>query len=430
MPVRGGKEMALEDYRSDMEMCCRCSICKFVPLEKLKEMEHSYVCPSIARYNFHTYSGGGRMGMGIAMLENELEYDDRLLEVVYDCQMCGACDISCKYAMDMEVLEPINEIRIKCVGEGHTLPALDRVVASLRKQGTMVPGAKARRGEWAVGLDVKDTGGQKAKVVYHAGCRVCYDKDMWKAARVAVKLLKKAGVEVGIAGENESCCGGRAYQTGYEADFLNQARRNMELMKKSGAEILVTGCADCYYAFKVLYDKFGLKGGLEVLHITEYLARLITDGRLKPTRKVNARVTYHDPCHLGRLGEAYIHWEGKPVPGHIRIFDPPKEFRRGTYGVYEPPRDVLKSIPGISLVEMDRIKEYAWCCGAGGGVRETNPAFARWTAGERIAEADSTGVEAIVTACPGCEQNFKDAIKASGSSLKVYDVVELLEKAV
>jgi Fe-S oxidoreductase len=422
--------MTLEDYRSDMEMCCRCSICKFVPLEKLTEKRHSYVCPSIARYNYHTYSGGGRMGLGIALLENELEYDKALLDVVYDCQMCGACDISCKYAMDMEVLEPIYETRIRAVSEGHTRPALDKVINSMRKQGTMIAGPKARRGEWVAGLDVKDITKEKTKVIYHAGCRTTYDKDMGKIAQTAIQLLKKAGVDVGTAGANETCCGGRAYQMGYQADFLEQAKKNLAIIKKSGAKTLVTGCADCYHAFKVLYDKFGLKGDLEVLHITEYLARLIKEGKLKPAKQFKIKVTYHDPCHLGRLGEPYIHWEGKPVPGHIRIFDPPKEFRRGTYGVYQPPRDVLKSIPGLKLSEMDRIKEYAWCCGAGGGVKESNPDFAAWTARERIAEAESTGAEAIVTACPGCEQSFKDAIKESGSSLKVYDVVELLAKAV
>jgi Fe-S oxidoreductase len=422
--------MTLADYKDDMEMCCRCSICKFVPLEKVEGIQNSYVCPSIARYNFHTYCGGGRLGVGMAMLEKKIDYTDKLLEVVYNCQMCGACDTSCKYAMDMEVLEPINEIRIKCVEDGHTVPALDGAINSLRKQGTMVPGAKAKRGDWAKGLDVKDVTREKARVIYHAGCRTCYDKDMWKVAQAAVKLLKRAGVDVGIAGENESCCGGRAYQMGYKEDFLNQAKKNMELIKKSGAETLVTGCADGYQAFKVLYDKFGMKDNLEVLHITEYLARLIKEGKLKPKKRVAVKVTYHDPCYLGRLGEPYIHWEGGKVPGHIRIFDPPKVFRRGTNGVYEPPRDVLRSIPGLKLVEMDRIKEYAWCCGAGGGVKESNPEFAQWTARERISEAESSGAEAIVTACPGCEQSFSEAVKANGSRLKVYDVVELLEKAV
>ena len=422
--------MALEDYRSDMEMCCRCSYCKFIPLEKVEGIQNVNVCPSISRYNFHAYSGGGRMGVGVAMLEKRLEYTDKLLEVVYNCQMCGACDISCKYAMDMEVLEPINEIRIKCVDDGHTVPALDSVVNTLRKQGTMVPGAKAKRGEWAEGLGVKNFTREKTKVAYHVGCLTSYNKDVWPVAQATVKLLQKAGVDVGIAGENESCCGGRAYQMGYESDFMRQAQNNMALFKQCGVKTVVTSCADGYYAFKVLYDKFGLKGNLEVLHITEYLARLIKEGKLKPRKKVNMKVTYHDPCHLGRLGEPYIHWEGKPVPGQIRIFDPPKEFRRGTYGVYEPPRDVIKSIPGLKLVEMGRIKEYAWCCGAGGGVKETNPEFSLWTAKERINEAESTGAEAIVTACPWCVKNFKQAIKESGSSLKVYDVVELLQKAI
>jgi Fe-S oxidoreductase len=422
--------MALEDYRSDMETCRRCSTCKFIPLERVLGYDHVNVCPSIARYNFHTYSAGGRMVFQVAMMEGRIDYSDKLLEVVYNCQMCGACDVSCKYAMDMEVIDPINEFRIKCVEGGHTLPALDKVISSLRKQGTMVPGSKAKRGDWAEGLDVKNFTEQPTKVVYHAGCRTCYDEDLWKVARATISLLQKAGVDVGIGGKKESCCGGRAYQMGYKEDFLNQAKQNMELFKKSGVETLVTGCADCYQAFKVLCDKFDLKGDLEVLHTSEYFARLIKEGRLKPAKKVDATVTYHDPCYLGRMGEPYIHWEGKRVPGHMIIFDPPKEFRRGTYGVYEPPRDVLRSIPGLKLAEMDRTKEYAWCCGAGGGVRESNPEFAEWTAQERINEAETTGAEAIVTACPGCEQSFRDAIKASGSSLKVYDIVEFLERAV
>jgi Fe-S oxidoreductase len=396
----------------------------------IKGHRYANACPSIARYNFHAYSGGGRINMAVGMLENRFDYTEKLLEVVYNCQMCGGCDISCKYIMDMEVLEPINEFRIKCVEEGHTLPALDNVINNLRRQGTMIMGEKAKRGQWAVGLDVKDFTEQKRKAIYHVGCRTCYDKEMWKVARATVTLLQKANVDFGITREHESCCGGRAYQIGYKEDFLRQARHNMEQFKKSGAEILLTGCSDCYYAFKVLYNKFGIKGGLEVLHTTEYLDRLIKEGKLKPTQKVTARVTYHDPCHLGRLGEPYIHWEGKEVPGHIRIFDPPKEFRRGTYGIYEPPRNILKSIPGLKIVEMERKKEYTWCCGAGGGVKDSNPDFAKWTAKERIEEAKSTGAEAMVTACPGCEQNFRDTIKENGSSFNIYDVVELLERAI
>ena len=420
--------MSLEQYAGDMAMCCRCSACKFIPLQKVKGSDFSYVCPSISRFNFHSYSGGGRMNIGTQALKNGMNYTDRLLHIVYNCQVCGACDTSCKYAMDMEVLEPIQEFRIKCNEDGKTNPALEKVIAGLRKSGAMVP-VKGKRGDWAAGLDIKDATKEKVDVLFHVGCLTSFDKDMWKLAKAAAKILQKAGVNFGIAGDAETCCGGRAYQMGYRDDFLKQAKKNMALIKKSGAKILVTGCADGYQAFKVLYDKFDLKGDLEVLHISEYIDRLIKDGRLKPRKKVDISVTYHDPCRLGRLGEPWIHWKGTKIPGDRFVFDPPKPYRRGTNGVYEPPRDVLKSLPGVKLVEMTRIKEYSWCCGAGGGVNESNPDFATWTAKKRLEEAVSTGAQALVTACPWCEKTFNEAIKESGSSLKIYDIVELVEKS-
>jgi Fe-S oxidoreductase len=421
--------MGLEEYKGDMEMCCRCSACKFIPMQRVAGSEYSYVCPSIARYNFHAYSGGGRLNIGASMLKNGFNYTDKLLHIVYNCQLCGACGVSCNYAMDMEVQAPINEFRIKCVEDGQTNPALEKVIAGLRKTGAMVP-AKGKRGDWAAGLNIKDATKEKVDVLFHVGCLTSYDKDMQKLAKATARILQKAGVNFGIAGDAETCCGGRAYQMGYQADFLNQAKKNMAMVKKSGAKTLVTGCADGYEAFKVLYDKYDLKGDLKVLHISEYIDKLIRDGKLTPRRKVNLSVTYHDPCRLGRLGEPWVHWQGKKVPGDRFVFDPPKTYRRGMHGVYEPPRDVLKCIPGVKFTEMTRIKEYSWCCGAGGGVGESNPDFARWTARKRIDEAVSTGAGAIVTACPWCEKTFNEAIKESGSSLKVYDIVELVEKAI
>ncbi len=421
--------MGLEDYRGDMEMCCRCSACKFIPMQKIESFKYVNVCPSIARHNFHAYSGGGRLNIAASMLKNGFSYTDRLLDVVYNCQMCGACGVSCNYAMDMQVTEPINEFRLKCNEDGRTQPALEKVISQLRKQGTMVP-ITGQRGDWAQGFDIKDATKEKVEVLYHAGCLSSFDKDKQKLARAAVKILQKAGVNFGIAGDNETCCGGRAYQMGYREDFLNQARKNMEMIKKAGVKTLVTGCADCYQAFKVLYDQYHLKGDLEVLHITEYIDRLIKAGKLKPAKSISLSITYHDPCRLGRLGEPWLHWEGKKIPGHRFMFDPPKTYRRGTNGVYEPPRDILRSIPGVRLNEMVRIKEYAWCCGAGGGVNESNPEFARWTAQERIEEAAVTGAEALVTACPWCEKIFDEAIRESGGKLKVYDAVELVAESI
>jgi Fe-S oxidoreductase len=243
-------------------------------------------------------------------------------------------------------------------------------------------------------------------------------------ARSAVSLLQKAGVDVGIAKDREICCGGRAYEMGYQDEARAQAALNVARFNESGATELVTGCAHCYQYYKVLYAKLGLDTKVKVSHITEYLNDLVKAGKLKPHKPVNMTVTYHDPCHLGRLSEPWIAWEGVQRERHFRLFDPPRTFRKGANGVYEPPRELLESIPGLKLVEMDRIKEYAWCCGAGGGVKESNPQFAEWTAAERLDEAVSTGAEALVTACPHCVENLQS------DQLKVYDIVELLDQSI
>ncbi len=421
--------MGLEQFKGDMEMCCRCSTCKFIPMQRIAGHRYANVCPSISKFNFHSYSAGGRLNIGAAMLKNGFNYTDRLLDIVYNCQMCGACGVSCNYAMDMEVMEPITEFRIKCVEDGKTHPALDKVIAGLRTNGSMVP-ATGKRGDWASGLNLKDAAKEKVDVLYHVGCLTSYDTNLQKLARATAKILQKAGVDFGIAGDAETCCGGPAYQMGYKEDFLAQARKNMAFIKQAGVKTVVTSSADAYHAFQVLYDKFNLRGDVKVFHISEYIAQLTRERRLKPRNKVDLQVTYHDPCNLGRLGEPWIHWQGKKIPGDRFVFDPPKTYRRGTHGVYEPPREVLKSIPGVKLTEMTRIKEYAWCCGAGGGVNESNPEFAQWTARERIEEAESTGAEAIVTACPLCEKTFSAAVAATGSRLKIYDIVELVEQAI
>ncbi|MCX7911349.1 MAG: (Fe-S)-binding protein [Dehalococcoidales bacterium] len=418
--------MALEDYRTDMEACCRCSVCKFIPMEQVKSYDFAYGCPSIARYNFHAYSGGGRLAIGIALLDKELEYSRGLLDIVYNCQMCGACDVSCKYAMDMDVFEPISEMRIACVERGLTLPVFEKMIASLRQNGNLVPPAGAGGKRWFDDLEVKDYTREKVEVIFHAGCRLGGDRSLWEAGRMALALLKKAGVDVGIAA-GEKCCGGRAHYLGYREEFLKQAEQNVKQFARAGATVLVTGCAECYQAFRVLYDRYGFTPGLEVLHISEYLLRLVREGRLRPYRELNMKVTYHDPCYLGRLGEPWVHWEGKLKPGQIRLFDPPREFRRGSYGVYQPPRELLMGIPGITLAEMERNREYAWCCGAGGGVKESNPDFALWTARERLKEARLTGADVLVTACPGCLRNFRDAL--AGQPLRVNDITELVAGA-
>ncbi len=426
--------MALEDYKKDMLRCTRCSCCKWIPVFSIaKSWRFAYGCPSIARYNFHSYSGSGKLITSLSLLEGRIDYSDRLLETVYQCTMCGSCDLSCRMGTNMEVLEILRELRAKCVNDGHLIPEHTLMIQNLKTEDTIIQGArKADRGNWASGLKVKDLTKEKAEVVFHAGCRYCSDPELQSIARTVVSLLQNAGVDVGIMGKEETCCGGRVYEMGYFGEFTKYAENNIDAWNTAGVKKVVTACADGYGAVKDLYPRVGKKMNFEVLHVTEYLDQLIKEGKLKLNKKVPLQITYHDPCHLGRLSEPRLPSYGRETTIEELNIQPLKEVPKvlGMNGVFEPPRSVLRAIPGIKLVEMERIKAYSWCCGAGGGVLEAYPDFALWTANERIEEAKSTGAEAIVTACPWCERSFNDAIRESGGSMKVYDIVELVQESI
>ena len=424
--------MAYQDYTHDMQRCTRCSYCKWIPYRYIKNTDFMEGCPSLARYNWHAYSASGKFNMAYSLLKDRIEIDETFLDVLYHCHMDGSCDVSCKVQQDLEPLQLIQELRIKCVEEGQLLPVHMLIIEGLRKEDNMMQALKADRGKWSEGIDVKDLAKESADVIYHAGCRYSYDEELQPIARAGLTLLKDAGVDIGILGTDEACCGGRAYELGYAGELTKYAEHQLETLRMAGVKTLVTPCADCYAAFKILYDKIGKKPEIEVFHITQYIHRLIEEGKIRFTKEVPLTVTYHDPCHLGRLGEPWIHWQGKETKamGPMIIHDPPKKFRRGANGVYETPRDIIKAIPGLRFIEMYRIKEYAWCCGAGGGVIDAHPDFAVWTGTERLKEAHAVGAEAIVSACGWCKRNFLDAAAENGDDIKVYDIIELVQKAI
>jgi len=424
--------MALADYEFEMNFCSRCSHCKWIPLLFIKTHRFANVCPAIERYNLHAYSGSGRVIAAHSIYQGRSEITDELLDIIYRCQLDGACNVMCH--LSNEILEPLDimrELRTQAVEEGKLLPEHTIAIDSLRKEDNVLGEKKADRGNWAEGLDVKDINQEQAEVFFHAGCRYSYNQDLQDIVKAGVNLLRQAGVDIGIAGKEEACCGGRAFDIGYRGEMEKYADDFISRIKASGATTLVTSCSDCYSTFKHLYPMIDKKLDIEILHITEYLDQLIKEGKIELKKEVPLRVTYHDPCHLGRLGEEYEPWSGewKTVHGGVIISDPQKPVHKGLGGVYEPPRDILKSIPGLELLEMERNREFSWCCGAGGGVLEAFEDFAQWTALERIEEARSTGAQALVTACPWCERNFKDTLAENGNTIKIFDVVELVQEA-
>jgi Fe-S oxidoreductase len=423
--------VGIENFRADALRCTRCAYCKWIPFDLVKSWRFAKGCPSVEYGNFHSYSAGGRLITALSLMDERSTVTDAVKRSVFMCNMCGSCDVACKMCRyDMEPLLAMRELRAKLVEDGHLPPNAEPILESLRNELNMMGEPRAKRGDWAKDLEVKDLTKTSAKVVFHAGCRYAFDGELSGIARAAVAILKKADIDFGILGAEESCCGGRAFTMGFDDQLTYASSRLLKLWAAAGVETVVTPCADCYFAFKRLYaEHAGSK--LRVVHMVELLDELARDGQLTLTRSVPLRVTYHDPCHLGRQGEAHVPWKGqeKKIFGQAVCYDPPRPRYNGAFGVYDAPRNVLKAIPGVELVEMERIREAAWCCGAGGGARESYPDFSAWTAGERIEEAESTGADALVTACGWCERNFIDAVNARGGKLQVLDIVQLVEQA-
>ena len=376
--------------------CSQCGICRsfyglFLPS-----------CPPGHRFTFKSYYPTGKLMIGRGLKEGVLTLeDDDLLERIYMCTVCRACDENCGNLPKGHIAEVIEGLRQMAVSAGCIIPAHQIMVESLKKNDNVLDKPKEERGAWAQELDLKDVSKEKADVVYRAGCLLSFDPEIQGVALDAIGLLQQAGVDVGIEGKEESCCGGRAYEIGQLGEFTKYAEHNIEAYNSAGVSKVVVSCADGFSHLKLLYPQVNIKMNFEILHMVEYLYQLIKEGKIKFTKKVPMKVTYHDPCHLGRYA-----------------------------GIYDPPRDILRSIPGLELIEMERSREYSWCCGAGAGVKQAYSDFSIWTAEERIKEAKDTGATALVTSCPWCERNFKDVIKESGEKIEIYDIAEITRKAI
>ncbi|HWQ79505.1 MAG TPA: (Fe-S)-binding protein [Anaerovoracaceae bacterium] len=424
--------MSLQDYRPMMERCSMCLSCRWIPYDKIQSQRFGENCPSIGYYNFSTNSARGRFQLSQSILDGRTSLTDTVVETIHSCTACGACDTACKVTRyNLELLDHNLELKAHAVSEGKILPSQEKIMDSLKKERSMIPGAlKSERMDWAGDLELIDVFKEEADVVFFAGCKYSYDPALQEIARSNVSLLQKAGVRVGALGAADNCCSGRALQMGFREEYEKHAESNIKAMEKAGVKRIVTPCSDCYHAFKRQYPKAGLKA--EVLHIVEYIDLLIKEGKIKFTKSVPLTVTYHDPCHLGRLGEEYIPWNGreKKILNQVHTWEPRRPRYTGTDGIYDAPRNILASIPGVQLAEMERIREYAWCCGAGGGCGETLPEFSSWTAEERLTEAKATGADVLVTACPWCVSSFTRSADKNGGRIKVLDIIELVRQAI
>ncbi len=417
----------VSNFVFDMSRCIKCKGCTWVDHIYMPGVKFSTRCPSATKYLFDSYGAYGKMRIGVAMVEGKLDYSDELLKILYACTLCGACDVGCKRNLDLEIELTLEALRIKAVKDGKgPMPKHKKIAQNIAQKHNFFGSPHGNRKKWLAD-DIKLS--PKADVLYFVGCSASYTHP--EIARATAKILNIAKTQFMLL-PDEWCCGNVLYSVGMIDEARELAKRNIEAVRQTGAKTLLTSCAEGYRMWKVDYPKMlnisTADLGFKIVHLTEYVDELVKKGALKLSNQIDLRLTYHDPCSLSRLSEPWVPWKGER--GLWGAVNPPLERRRGTNGVYQQPRDILSSIPGIQLVEMIRMRENAFCCGAGRGTKEAFPDFASWAAEQRLVEAKEVGAEAIVSACPWCKDNFTEAVKNNGKSLKVLDFSELVLSAI
>ncbi|MBP2029152.1 heterodisulfide reductase subunit D [Methanohalophilus levihalophilus] len=328
--------------------------------------------------------------------EDEIE---QFKDDVYGCTTCGMCATVCESAIN--TIELWESMRANLVKRGNgPYGKQGMFVKLIGEYGNPYMADKKDRLSWIPDDVVIE---DEAEILYFGGCTA--ELRQKKLAFATARVLNKLGIKFTMLGEDEVCCSSALVRTGqYEIDDIARkaAKANVEGIKKKGAKKVLYACAGCFRASKVDWPRLlGEDLPFEVVHITEFLSDLIKQGKVQWKDSVDKTVTYHDPCHLGR---------------HV--------------GVFDAPRHVLRSIPGIKFVEMDRIKDNQRCCGAGGGVKAGIPDLALGIASSRVEDALAKKPDILSSACPFCKRNLsdgRDAVKAE--DLEVEDVIVLTARA-
>jgi Fe-S oxidoreductase len=323
----------------------------------------------------------------------DLESDE-----IWTCVGCRTCVQRCPRGVEVvDIMRAIRRIAV----EWRAVPAsLRTAMTSMGTVGNPWGEAREKRTDWAEGLNVKPfTKG--TELLLFPCCTPAYDPRARVMATSLVNILNKMGADFGILGTEESCCGESVRKAGDEALFQSLARNNIAAFVENGVKKILTVSPHCYNTFKKEYPEFGLE--FEVIHSTQYLAELIEQGRLKPTKELNKRVAYHDSCCLGRYND-----------------------------IYDEPRKVLRSIPGIELVELPDSREDSLCCGGCAGRLWLETPKGERLSDIRIEQALEVGADVLALSCPYCFLNLEDSLLTMGKGdvLELKDVTQLVAEAI
>ena len=377
-PFKEAVDVVLEAGGEALRTCYQCGLC-------------SGTCPWNLVRSFIVRRMIHQAQLGLVDFESE---------EVWRCATCGACVKRCPRGVEIiDIMRALRKV-IAEVGVAKVPDSLRISVKNISSLGNPQGEAQEKRGDWAKDRDIKIfTKG--TEMLYLSCCVPAYDGKIRRIALATTDILKKAGIDFGILGENESCCGESVRKSGSETVFQSLAGRNIEAFRKNGVERIMVSSPHCYHSFKNEYPEFG--GNFEVIHVTQYLLELIKEKKIEFNRELNKKVAYSDPCYLGRHNE-----------------------------IYDAPRDVLKSIPGLELVELPDFRQEAICCGGGGGrIWMDTPKGERFS-DLRLEQALEMGADVLAVACPYCMLNFDDSVLTMGKEglIEIKDVAELVQEAI
>jgi len=326
----------------------------------------------------------------------DIESDD-----IWLCSTCGTCPQQCP--RDVRQIESGVALRRIATEYGvfpTTAKPIRGVSSSLTTEGNPLNEKREDRAKWAEGLSVKSFN-EEMEILYFSGCYLSYDPRLKKVAAATAAILNKAGVDYGILGTRENCCGESIRKTGDEELFKRLAKENIKNFIDNGVKKILVSSPHCYHTFKNEYPEFMVN--FEVVHITQYLTELIQEGRIELSKDYAKKVTYHDPCYLGR---------------HNNIF--------------EEPREVLKKIPGLEFNELYESRAASLCCGGGGGRIWMETMKGERFSDIRIEQAVGVGAEVLATACPYCITHFEESrlTLEDSESLVIKDITEIVAEVI
>jgi Fe-S oxidoreductase len=366
------------------QKCLECKIC------------NGYCTVASSFNNVETWSSKGRILLAKGLHKKDLPLTKKIVEIFYSCSTCGLCFAQC--FPELHVNEVIVATRRHIVEKGLAPEIFVSTAKNILEKGNPSGVSSSQRLSW-IKEGSKQSFPSKANVLLWIGCMVATRTP--KTAKAMVNILDKAQTCFTMLGEKEECCGYVLLATGLWKEAEKLAKKVIKKIEDTKAETLVTPCAGCYYTFNMLYPTMlGLKIPCEILHSTQLVERLLKNGAIKLSN-LNAKLTYHDPCSLGRHGN-----------------------------VYEAPRNILKAIPKLQYIEMPQNRSLARCCGGGGGLLTFNTQVSMDAASTRLLkDVAPTNADILATACPACNMNLRYASKRKPMNIKIYDVMEIVEQA-